>query len=122
MKTIKFFAHIISLAVLLALPAAAQAQSAARTVPFELEGTWFLTNSVPTRAGMVQFGDTIGGQLWAGTVIGDSTLGTFSGTYAETGSGHHFREGMVTCEFRHGSLTFQYQYEWEGGTSILWTG
>jgi len=53
-------------------------------------------------------------------VTGDSTLGSFSGTFAEVGN-QHFRVGSVTCEFRHGSLTFEYQYQWEAPTDF-WTG
>jgi len=134
MKTIKLFAPVISAlqrqqnnitrrlfamglalagAGLLALPAAGQALPNDHTISFEADATWFF--------GFVEQNHSFG------TCSGDSTLGSFTGTWTEQISAA-IREGTVTLDFRHGSLTIAYQYKVEKGTPFtpgnltFWTG
>lgn len=107
MKTIKFLAHITSLAVLaalLALPAAAQAQALAQTMAFEAEGTYVHVSFEPGCCDEL------------GTISGESTLGRFSGTYRD-GNGMA-ATGTLVLVFRHGqaSLTCEYFYILIGGS------
>ena len=96
MKTNKFQAPILSLAVLLALPVAGPAQLNVHIMDFEVDGTYLFVGS--------------DADINFGIVSGESTLGSFTGTWQEHFRAAATRTGTMTLDFARGSLTIDYEY------------